>query len=38
MAYESMWETGGAVAAADLRPDIPHPARIYDYYLGRYFL
>ncbi|MFF7988974.1 SAM-dependent methyltransferase [Kitasatospora xanthocidica] len=29
-----MWEPGGAVSAADLRPDIPHPARMYDYYLG----
>ncbi|MEU8922963.1 SAM-dependent methyltransferase [Kitasatospora sp. NPDC048545] len=29
-----MWAPGGAGAAADLRPDIPHPARMYDYYLG----
>ncbi|MFE6051330.1 SAM-dependent methyltransferase [Kitasatospora sp. NPDC056446] len=29
-----MWEPGGAATAADLRPDIPHPARMYDYYLG----
>ncbi|MFD0273912.1 SAM-dependent methyltransferase [Kitasatospora sp. NPDC127111] len=29
-----MWEPGDATVAADLRPEIPHPARMYDYYLG----
>ncbi|MFD5433934.1 SAM-dependent methyltransferase [Kitasatospora sp. NPDC127067] len=29
-----MWESDGAGIAADLRPDVPHPARMYDYYLG----
>ncbi|MFJ6378833.1 SAM-dependent methyltransferase [Kitasatospora sp. NPDC092039] len=29
-----MWESGEAGIAADLRPDVPHPARMYDYYLG----
>ncbi|MER7848707.1 SAM-dependent methyltransferase [Kitasatospora sp. NPDC096077] len=34
MGYESMWESGTPEIAADLRPEIPHPARMYDYYLG----
>ncbi|MER7767219.1 SAM-dependent methyltransferase [Kitasatospora sp. NPDC096140] len=34
MGYESMWGPGGVGHPADLRPDIPHPARMYDYYLG----
>ncbi|MBD0689421.1 SAM-dependent methyltransferase [Streptomyces sp. CBMA123] len=29
-----MWESGAPEVAADLRPEIPHPARMYDYYLG----
>ncbi|MER5350915.1 SAM-dependent methyltransferase [Kitasatospora sp. NPDC002551] len=32
--YESMWEQGEPGIPADLRPDVPHPARMYDYYLG----
>ncbi|SDT78300.1 hypothetical protein SAMN05216371_5684 [Streptomyces sp. TLI_053] len=28
----------GARPPADLRPEVPHPARMYDYYIGRYFL
>ncbi|MFI6154951.1 SAM-dependent methyltransferase [Kitasatospora sp. NPDC051170] len=34
MGYETMWEPGEAGIPADLRPDVPHPARMYDYYLG----
>ncbi|MFF2041471.1 SAM-dependent methyltransferase [Kitasatospora sp. NPDC058170] len=34
MGYDSMWEPGDAGVPADLRPEIPHPARMYDYYLG----
>ncbi|MEU6237185.1 SAM-dependent methyltransferase [Kitasatospora sp. NPDC047058] len=34
MGYDGMWEPGDAAVAADLRPEIPHPARMYDYYLG----
>ncbi|WP_317620469.1 SAM-dependent methyltransferase [Streptomyces sp. CBMA156] len=34
MGYENMWESGEAGMPADLRPDVPHPARMYDYYLG----
>ncbi|MEU9073790.1 SAM-dependent methyltransferase [Kitasatospora sp. NPDC048538] len=34
MGYESMWDPGRPGVPADLRPDIPHPARMYDYYLG----
>ncbi|MEU1283988.1 SAM-dependent methyltransferase [Kitasatospora sp. NPDC005856] len=34
MGYENMWESGEAGIPADLRPDVPHPARMYDYYLG----
>ncbi|MFJ3788866.1 SAM-dependent methyltransferase [Kitasatospora sp. NPDC090091] len=29
-----MWEPGDPSIPADLRPDVPHPARMYDYYLG----
>ncbi|MET9400438.1 SAM-dependent methyltransferase [Kitasatospora sp. NPDC002965] len=34
MGYDSMWEPGEPGVPADLRPEIPHPARMYDYYLG----
>ncbi|MFE3502362.1 SAM-dependent methyltransferase [Kitasatospora sp. NPDC059160] len=34
MGYTSMWESGDPRIPADLRPDTPHPARMYDYYLG----
>ncbi|MFF2076630.1 SAM-dependent methyltransferase [Kitasatospora sp. NPDC058162] len=34
MGYEHMRESGGPAIAADLRPEVPHPARMYDYYLG----
>ncbi|MFF2660649.1 hypothetical protein ACFVUH_25215 [Kitasatospora sp. NPDC058032] len=37
MSYEEMWEQGEPGVPADLHPEIPHPARMYDYYLGRYF-
>ncbi|WP_234326162.1 SAM-dependent methyltransferase [Streptomyces sp. NRRL S-495] len=32
--YNEMWEPGEPGVPADLRPEIPHPARMYDYYLG----
>ncbi|MEV7027805.1 SAM-dependent methyltransferase [Kitasatospora sp. NPDC093558] len=34
MGYERMWEPGEPGVPVDLRPDVPHPARMYDYYLG----
>ncbi|WP_371522298.1 SAM-dependent methyltransferase [Kitasatospora sp. NBC_01300] len=34
MGHDDLWESGEAGTPADLRPDIPHPARMYDYYLG----
>ncbi|MFF8770609.1 SAM-dependent methyltransferase [Kitasatospora sp. NPDC015120] len=34
VSYEGMWEPGEPGIAADLRPEVPHPARMYDYYLG----
>ncbi|MFE4977178.1 SAM-dependent methyltransferase [Kitasatospora sp. NPDC056651] len=34
MEHENTWESGGGRIPADLRPEIPHPARMYDYYLG----
>ncbi len=36
--YDDMWEPGAPGVPADLRPEVPHPARMYDYYLGRYSL
>ncbi|GJF28015.1 hypothetical protein KNE206_07150 [Kitasatospora sp. NE20-6] len=33
MGEDISWEPGGKPSAA-LRPEIPHPARMYDYYLG----
>ncbi|MFE2107192.1 SAM-dependent methyltransferase [Kitasatospora sp. NPDC059463] len=34
VSYEGMWEQGEPGVPADLRPEVPHPARMYDYYLG----
>ncbi|MFJ5120138.1 SAM-dependent methyltransferase [Kitasatospora sp. NPDC088548] len=34
MEYETMREHGEPSVPADLHPEIPHPARMYDYYLG----